>query len=67
MNLSFEFICLIFKFFRHLFAFSPRQDARPDIAFGSKSKTELEIFLNLIANKSKTQVNKKILVLFAIL
>jgi hypothetical protein len=47
-NLSFGFICLIFKFFRLLFAFSPRQDARPDIAFGSKSKNELEISLNII-------------------
>ena len=35
-NLSFGFICLSFKFFRHLFDFSPRQDARPDIALGSK-------------------------------
>ena len=35
-HLNFGFILLIFKFFRHLFAFSPWQDARPDIAYGSK-------------------------------
>jgi hypothetical protein len=55
--LSFGFICLIFKFFRHCFDFSPRLYHRPDIAFGFKVKKMLGIYLNLIVTKLKTQVN----------
>lgn len=47
-NLSYGFICLIFNLLRHLFAFSPWQDARPDIACGSKVPKYARNNLNLM-------------------
>ncbi len=54
-NLSFGFICLSFNFFRHLFDFSPRQDARPDIALGSKAQKYARNIL-----ESHRQMNQKL-------
>ncbi len=55
VNLSFGFICLRFNFFRHLFDFSPRQDARPDIALGSKAQKYARNIL-----ESHRQMNPKL-------
>ena len=47
---------MIFRHFRHLFDFSPRQGRRNALAFGSKIKNLLEIALNLIVKKPIIQV-----------
>ena len=45
---------MIFKIFRHLFDFSPRQDARPDIVFDSKVQKYARHII-----KSHRQLNPK--------
>ncbi|HSX37777.1 MAG TPA: hypothetical protein VLE95_02990 [Chlamydiales bacterium] len=56
-NLNNGFIHRIFNAFRHLFPFSPRQGARPALAFGSKRKNLLGRHLNLLLNKPIIQVS----------
>jgi polar amino acid transport system substrate-binding protein len=64
INLNFGFICRIFKIFRSLFTFSPRQEGRPALAFGSKRKNACARgLLNLLPNKPKVQVIRNLFVI----